>query len=121
MSMIRPCLIRSVAGGEVRALRLGHPLLDDYLEFVAARARANTLLAQAFDLKVFFSVVAKEPSDVTTADVLAFINAQREPRRGPRWCASRMARSACQHGRSSDGWPRSSGCSTTWSFVATPE
>jgi integrase/recombinase XerD len=63
-------------------IRLGHPLVDAYLELVAARARANTLLAQAFDLKVFFSLVAKDPSDVTTADVLAFINAQRQPRRG---------------------------------------
>ena len=34
MSMVRPCLTRSVAGGEVRSIRLGHPLLDDYLEFV---------------------------------------------------------------------------------------
>jgi hypothetical protein len=37
---------------------LGHPLLDDYLEFVAARLRRNTLLATAYDLKVFFSVVS---------------------------------------------------------------
>jgi integrase/recombinase XerD len=32
--------------------RLGDPLLDEYLRFVAARARPNTLAAQAFDLKV---------------------------------------------------------------------
>jgi integrase/recombinase XerD len=82
--VIRPCLIRSVAGGEVRALRLGHPLLDDYLEFVGARARPNTWLAAAYDLKVFFSVIAKEPTAVTTADVFAFIKNQRAPRRGPR-------------------------------------
>jgi integrase/recombinase XerD len=62
-------------------IRLGHPLVDAYLELVAARARPNTLLAQAFDLKVFFSLVEKDPSDVTTMDVLAFINAQRQPRR----------------------------------------
>jgi site-specific recombinase XerD len=62
-------------------IRLGHPLVDAYLEWVAARARPNTLLAQAFDLKVFFSFVAKDPSDVTATDVLAFINAQRQPRR----------------------------------------
>src|SRR3979411_3344406 len=63
-------------------IRLGHPLVDAYLQFVAARARANTQLAQAFDLKVFFSLVAKDPSDVTTAGVLAFINDQRQPRHG---------------------------------------
>ena len=63
--------------------RLGDPLLDEYLGFVAARARHNTVLAQAFDLKVFFSVVAKDVREVTTADVLAFVEAQRSPRFGP--------------------------------------
>jgi hypothetical protein len=61
---------------------LGHPLLDDYLEFVAARARPNTLIAVAYDLKVFFTVIVKQPADITTADVLTFIKAQRDPRRG---------------------------------------
>ena len=37
------------AGREL--VRLGHPLVDGYLELVAARARPNTLLAQAYDLK----------------------------------------------------------------------
>ncbi len=60
--------------------RLGHPVLDRYLEFVAARARHNTVLATASDLRVFFGVVAKEPEAVTTADVLAFMTAQRRPR-----------------------------------------
>lgn len=84
MSTILPCLIRSVVGTELRSIRLGHPLLDDYLEFVGARARKNTLLAAAYDLKVFFTVIAKEPTAVTTADVFSFIKAQRSPRRGPR-------------------------------------
>ena len=39
---------------------LGDPLVDDYLEFVAARCRPNTVLATAYDLKVFFSVVGKD-------------------------------------------------------------
>src|SRR5215213_8110509 len=84
MSTILPCLIRSVVGTELRSIRLGHPLLDDYLEFVGARARENTLLAAAYDLKVFFTVIPKEPAAVTTADVFSFIKAQRSPRRGPR-------------------------------------
>jgi integrase/recombinase XerD len=80
-----PCLVRfDAADGGGHGVRLGHRLLDDYLELVAARARPNTLLAAAWDLKVFFSVVAKDPVEVTTADVLAFITAQRAPRRGPR-------------------------------------
>jgi integrase/recombinase XerD len=43
---------------------LGHPAVDDYLAFVAARCRPNTLLPTAYDLKVFFTVVAKEPASV---------------------------------------------------------
>ena len=77
-----PHMVRSMSGGELTAVTLGHRVLDDYLEFVAARARPNTLLAAGYDLKVFFEVVAKEPSEVTTADVLDFIKAQRAPRRG---------------------------------------
>lgn len=56
-----PCLACSAAGGEIEKITLGHPLLDDYLVFVAARARVNTWLAVACDLKVFFEVVGKEP------------------------------------------------------------
>jgi len=75
-----PCLIRSVdSAGEVS---LGHPDVDDYLAFVAARARPNTLLANAYDLKVFFAVVGKEPAQVRPRDVLAFLKQQRAPRRG---------------------------------------
>lgn len=59
---------------------LGHPQLDRHLEFVAARGRHNTLLATASDLKLFFDAVAKEPAEVTTADVMEFIARQREPR-----------------------------------------
>src|SRR5215207_10027884 len=58
-------------------VRLGEPLLDAYLEFVAARCRPNTVLAVAFDLKVFFAVVGKPPDEVSTADVFGFITAQR--------------------------------------------
>lgn len=78
--MFVPCLVRSVDGGGIP--RLGHGLVDDYLAMVAARARPNTVLATAFDLKVFFTQVAKVPQEVTGADVLSFIAAQRQPRRG---------------------------------------
>jgi site-specific recombinase XerD len=56
--------------------------LDEYLRFVAARARPNTVLAQSFDLKVFFTVVGIAPTPVTTGEVLRFIEAQRQPRNG---------------------------------------
>lgn len=64
------------------APELGDALLDEYLRFTAARLRPNSVTAQAFDLKVFFTVVGKRPLAVGTADVLAFIEAQRHPRRG---------------------------------------
>jgi integrase/recombinase XerD len=35
------------------------------------------LLAAAYDLKVFFAVVARPPDQVPPADVLGFITAQR--------------------------------------------
>ncbi len=77
-----PYLVRTprAAGGEL--ITLGHPLLDAYLELVTARARPNTVLATAYDLKVFFSIVEVDPTEVTTLDVLAFIRAQRAPRHG---------------------------------------
>jgi integrase/recombinase XerD len=79
-----PVLVRTARPGGGELIRLGHPLLDAYLDLVAARTRWNTVLATGFDLKVFFSVIDKDPADVVTLDVLAFIKAQREPRFGPR-------------------------------------
>ena len=78
-----PCLVRSTADG-IEVIRLGDPLLDDYLAFVAARARTNTWLAVASDLKIFFTVVAKPPAEVTAGDVFGFLAAQRAPRHGVR-------------------------------------
>jgi site-specific recombinase XerC len=71
-----PRMERVMDGREVRSITLGHPLVDAYLEFVGARGEVNTWLATAYDLKVFFEVVGKEP-----ADVFAFLAAQRAPRR----------------------------------------
>ena len=84
MGQFMPCLIRHCRGRELTSITLGHRLLDDYLAFVAVRARTNTWLAVASDLKIFFGVVAKAPEDVTAADVFAFLSAQRAPRHGDR-------------------------------------
>ncbi len=61
---------------------LDQPLLDDYLVFVAARCRPNTVLAVMFDLRVFFREINKDPLEVNTSDVFDFITAQRFARRG---------------------------------------
>ena len=38
-------------------------VLARYVEFVAARCRPNTVLATVSDLRVFFSVIDKDPVD----------------------------------------------------------
>jgi integrase/recombinase XerD len=69
------------AAGNVTA-RLGVLLADEYLEFLAGRCRPNTVLAAAYDLKVFLAVVGKPLEVVTAADVLMFMTAQRAGGRG---------------------------------------
>src|SRR5271154_7275465 len=61
---------------------IGHRLVDEFLEFASGRARPNTVRAYAHDLKTFFSVVAKDPVEVTPADVMDFVAVQQAPRPG---------------------------------------
>ncbi len=68
-------------GGGVR-YSLGHELVDQFLEFASGRARPNTVRAYAHDLKTFFSVVAKDPVEVTSADVMDFVTVQQAPQPG---------------------------------------
>lgn len=83
MTLVYPCLIRSRrSSGEV-VVRRGVPLVDDCLEFLEGRCRPNTVLAAAYDLRVFFGVVGKDPQEVVPADVLGFITAQRTGRIEP--------------------------------------
>lgn len=65
-----------------RSYRVGHEVIDEFLEFVAARARPNTVKAYAHDLKVFFAIVGKDPAAVTSRDVLGFVTQQRRGRAG---------------------------------------
>ncbi|MDA8046542.1 MAG: tyrosine-type recombinase/integrase [Actinomycetota bacterium] len=76
-----PVLVRACSpSGEAR-YSLGHRIVDLYLEFVAGRVRPNTLRAVAFDLKTFFTVVAKDPLEVAAADIFEFLADQRGDRR----------------------------------------
>jgi hypothetical protein len=61
MRLLDLCLIRPQARPGEPPARLGVPLPDDYLRFVAGRCRPNTVLAAAYDLKVFFTVVGRAP------------------------------------------------------------
>jgi hypothetical protein len=54
--------------------------VDRYLELVAGRCRPNTLRAVTFDLKTFFTVVGKDPVEVTAVDVFEFLAHQRGDR-----------------------------------------
>ena len=108
--MFVPAVVREADGEGGTVLRLGLPLLDDYLAMVAARARPNTVLAVAFDLKVFFEVVGKDPDQVDTPRTCwrsSGHNVLRDT--DPRWCGSRTVRPACRLGRSSAAWPASPG------------
>jgi len=114
-----PCLIRVDRGDDLAVLTIGHPAVDDYLAFVGARARPNTWLAVAFDLKVFFSLVPKDPADVTTADVFAFIKAQRQPRLGDRVVRLEDGEAGLSARPSPGACRASAACSTTWSLGQT--
>ncbi len=73
-------IAREGAGADIYVV--GHPLVDEFLEFAAGRARPNTVRAYAHDLKTFFTVVAKDPIEVCAADVFGFVKAQRRARAG---------------------------------------
>jgi hypothetical protein len=86
-----PCLVRSSVDGGIPVITLGHPLLDDYLAFAAARARANTWLAVASDLKIFFTVVARPPGG---GDGSRRVRVPGGSARSPAW----------REGRAAGGW-----------------
>jgi integrase/recombinase XerD len=69
-----PSVIRSRDRFGELDVRIRVPLADVSLEFLAG---PNTVLATAYDLRVFFTAVGKPPDGVRPADVLAFITAQR--------------------------------------------
>ncbi len=111
MAAINPCLIRSTnACGEL-LVRLGVQVLDDYLRFVAVRARPNTVLATAYDLVVFFRVVRTPTGGGEQRGCVAVHH------RAAHWLG--RARAACggrtrgtgRRGRCAVACPASQGCS----------
>ena len=77
-----PLLVSTVESDGRCRYRLGHELVDEFLEFAAGRCRPNTVRAYAHDLRAFFDVVGKDPVEVKSRDVLAFVVAQQRPRPG---------------------------------------
>lgn len=92
MSSFVPQLPRRPIGDTGIEVRLGHALLDDYLRFVAARCRPNSVLAAGYDLKVFFTQVPREPVQVTMTNIFDFIAAQRFPPTAATSCGSMIIR-----------------------------
>jgi hypothetical protein len=76
-----PQVHRSARHGGGDRYTVGHPLVDDFLELAAARARPNTVRAYAHDMKAFFTEVNKKPTAVRPKDVLGSIAAQQHARR----------------------------------------
>jgi site-specific recombinase XerD len=72
----------SVGPDGQKSYRVGHELIDEFLEFASARCRPSTVRAYAHDLKVFFGFLDKEPAEVTPKDVLSFIASQQRSRAG---------------------------------------
>ncbi len=72
----------SVGPDGQKTYRVGHELVDEFLEFASARCRPSTVRAYAHDLKVFFGSVDMEPAEVTPKDVLSFITSQQRSRAG---------------------------------------
>jgi hypothetical protein len=67
MSGLDPSLVRSRGpSGEV-VLRVGVACADDYLDFLSGRCRPNTVLAAAYDLRIFLSVLGKDPIEAVPA------------------------------------------------------
>ena len=89
-----PCLVRSVSSSGEPRYALGEPLVDSYLEFVAGRCRPNTVRAVAFDLKVFFTVVDRDPVTVEPPHVFEFLAQQRGDRTVVRLADRESGRSA---------------------------
>ena len=77
-----PVFESSVGSDGCTTYRVGHELVDEFLEFASVRCRPSTVRAYAHDLKVFFGLVGKEPAEVTPKDVLSFIADQQRSRAG---------------------------------------
>jgi hypothetical protein len=113
VAFTEPCLKRGVSPAGELVVRVGVPLLDDFLEFLAGRARPNTVLAAGYDVVVFFRFVAKEPHEVTSADVLAFVTSLNAAVPTVAACARFRTQPQSAPARSAAACRRSQGCSPT--------
>jgi len=94
-------LYREVQDGQLCRLSLGLAGVDEYLDFLRCRCRPNTWLNYAHDLKLFFNIIEKPVAEVSTADVLRFMQIQSHPPatksddQPPGVCARTLKRRLC--------------------------
>ena len=69
-------LHRELGDGRVTRLSLGVAEVDAYLKFLEYRCRPNTRISYGYDLQIFLNFIRKPLIEVTSADILAFIDSQ---------------------------------------------
>ncbi|MBN2239984.1 MAG: tyrosine-type recombinase/integrase [Dehalococcoidales bacterium] len=69
-------LNREVVEGRVTRLSLGVEEVDEYLKFLKHRCRPNTWLSYGYDLQIFLNCISKPLLEITSADILAFVDSQ---------------------------------------------
>ena len=116
VSVVRVARSRNTAGDLV--VELGVRLLDEYLAFLAGRCRPNTVLAVAYDLKVFFTVVGKPPRRVP-AGRRAGVHDRAARWRGRPAAGSRGELAGCRPGRCGGGCRACRGCTGSCSPAVT--
>jgi integrase/recombinase XerD len=77
-------LVQEYEDVKVVRLSLGVPEVDAYLKFLQYRCRLNSWISYGYDLQVFLNTVSKSVLEVTSADILAFVESQQSPRSGPK-------------------------------------
>jgi len=69
-------LHRELVDGKVIRLSLGVAEVDAYLKFLQYRCRPNTWISYGYDLQIFLNFIRKPLLEVTSADILAFVDSQ---------------------------------------------
>jgi len=58
-------------------LSLGVPEVDAFLKFLEYRCRPNTRISYGYDLQIFLNTISRPLGEVTSMDILSFIESQR--------------------------------------------
>jgi site-specific recombinase XerD len=73
---LRYKLVREFENGKIVKLSLGVADVDAYLKFLQYRCRPNTWISYGYDLQIFLNFIRKPLIEVTSADILAFVDSQ---------------------------------------------